>query len=428
MRSRHADRPGRSRLEPRALGTRSPASVVSGPARRLVVAAVPVHVRPSLPPASTNPSVAAGDASRNRRTSRSIGRRTTFIRTTTSSASIRALSATASPTTRSGGASTRTMSARSLRSARISATAFEATNSPALGGVAPAGSTSSTPAVDVLPFPPVIPWMRLVAELPAAGMAILTSASSSATCPTATSATPGRRLHLEETVEVRLAKIEVDERDVPAGARKSDGEVRDRRRLSLAFDGARDHDRLRARFEVRELDVRPQPAERLGMHLAGLRDHHEPIPPTDLARRLGDSREKRQSEHAFDLVVAANAAVERLPDERRPQAERESEHEAEQAVALGLRRDLVAGIRRLRDEAAAAGEGLESTELVLAVEQAPHQGRVLRLARPAHARDLGVQVGDGTPVASRGELALELGELARVGGGQPSRPCSDRGR
>ena len=50
--------------------------------------------------------------------------------------------------------------------------------------------------------------------------------------------------------------------------------------------------------------------------------------------------EEREPESAVDLVGRADAGVERLPQERQPDAEQEPERGSEQAVSHGLRLDL----------------------------------------------------------------------------------------
>src|SRR5205085_2380996 len=86
---------------------------------------------------------------------------------------------------------------------------------------------------------------------------------------------PGSVAEVEEMVEERLAQIEIHEAHPLTRAGESDREVRDRRRLPLLLDRARDHDRLDVAAEANELEVRPQHPERLGAESARLDEHRE---------------------------------------------------------------------------------------------------------------------------------------------------------
>ena len=107
------------------------------------------------------------------------------------------------------------------------------------------------------------------------------SADSSETCPSATSVTPSACRRPKKRSMYGNTKVEVDEDDAAPGPRLGDREVGRGRRLPLLLDGARDEDRAGpVALERREVEVRAQHPERLGVRARRLRDHHELVGPS----------------------------------------------------------------------------------------------------------------------------------------------------
>ena len=190
-------------------------------------------------------------------------------------------------------------------------------------------------------------------------------------------------VQLEEAGEHRAAEVEVDQRHALPGACERDREVGDRRRLAFFLEAARDHDRACAALEVGELEVRAQHAECLGLRAVRVLQHHELPLVAQPARRLGDAGEQRKAEALADLVRAADARVERVPEEgeadrraSRPARSRESPSRrglgpsaAAPNAARAIRQSRIAASRR----SAAAGPGRRSSRTAQSL--AGRQGR-----------------------------------------------------
>ena len=82
---------------------------------------------------------------------------------------------------------------------------------------------------------------------------------------------------VEEAMDERPAQVEVDQDYAVPRPCESDGEVRGRGRLSLAFERAGDHDRPCLRMEVGELDVGPQRAHSLGVGVKRVDEHRDSV-------------------------------------------------------------------------------------------------------------------------------------------------------
>src|SRR6266576_4638964 len=82
---------------------------------------------------------------------------------------------------------------------------------------------------------------------------------------------------VEVPLDRRTPQIEVDQRHAATCPRKSNGEIRDRRRLSLAARGARDQDRRSTPVDVHELEVGGEDAEGLRFRRVRARQHRQAV-------------------------------------------------------------------------------------------------------------------------------------------------------
>ena len=225
----------------------------------------------------------------------------------------------------------------------------------------------------------------------------------------------------EELVQERTAQVEVDEDDALAGARERDCEVGDRRRLALLLDGARDHDRAHVAVERDEVEIRAEHAERLRLYAGRIVEHDQMVLGAQLLARCGDPGEQRQAaELLADLLCAAYARIECLPQEGETDPEHETEHEAEDPVAARLRLDLRHLVGLLDDVRLGRGERGHLRELLLPREEVRVEGRP-PLAGPSELRHAAVDVVEGALHRRRVELApvdrvgarVRVSELAR---------------
>ena len=151
-----------------------------------------------------------------------------------------------------------------------------------------------------------------------------------------------------------------------------------------------------------------------------LRDHHELVPRAQLARRLGEPTENRQPETLPHLFGRAHARVECFTEEREPDAEHDSESEAEDAVAHGARLDLHGLIRNLHRHGFARQQRDDLVELVALRQQVSVNGRVL-LAGVGKLCELLVRALARAGIRLGVELGAELRERVGVRLGQPLR-------
>src|SRR5262249_27610008 len=102
---------------------------------------------------------------------------------------------------------------------------------------------------------------------------------------------PWLEAQLEEPMNERTPQVEVNEGDGLTRTRHRHSQIGRRCRLTLALDGARDHDRLDVAPELCELDVRAKHAEGLRSGTGAILHHHEPIVLAQAAAWLGQTRQ-----------------------------------------------------------------------------------------------------------------------------------------
>src|SRR5439155_22847041 len=117
---------------------------------------------------------------------------------------------------------------------------------------------------------------------------------------------------VEQSVEKRPPKVEINENDTPTGTRERDSKIGDRRRLPLLLDGRGDHDRLGRGRGIDELETRPQLPEGFGFDACGVLEHHEVGFLLQLARGLWSTPEQRKLKRPFELVLSSNMSIERF--------------------------------------------------------------------------------------------------------------------
>src|SRR5215211_3002799 len=98
------------------------------------------------------------------------------------------------------------------------------------------------------------------------------------------------------------SKIEVDERDAPAGPGERQCEVCDSRRLPLLLHTARHHDGARSTSEVGELEVRPQDSEGFSVGAVRIVEHHQASLFAQLTRWLRNPTEQRETKLEHDRL------------------------------------------------------------------------------------------------------------------------------
>ena len=184
----------------------------------------------------------------------------------------------------------------------------------------------------------------------------------------------------EQSRNAWAAKIEVEERHVLSGQRHRHGEVGGRCRLPLFFEGARDQDHLRGLADRCELEVHAQTTERRSARARRFGDHHEATILLELPGGRWDAAEQRQAEHRRNLVGRTQTSVERVAQEREPDAEDQPEAKSEHAVLRRAGANLdCAG--RLADEYSV--RGLERQERLQLVDlRAQLRSLSARLTRP----------------------------------------------
>ena len=215
----------------------------------------------------------------------------------------------------------------------------------------------------------------------------------------------------EEAVEVGDTQVEIDERHAPARACLRDGQVRRGRRLSLALDRARDEYRARAFvLEHREIEVRAQHPECLGVGAGWLRQHDEAVVLRERLRRGRDARQERQAEPIADLRGRAHPRVECFDPEGEPEPEDEAQHQAYQSVLAWGRRDLSRTVRLADHVRPGRLQRLERCELLVLVAKADGELRVVQAAR----REPVELLADLHAGASHG-VRVELPPIAREG-------------
>ena len=121
---------------------------------------------------------------------------------------------------------------------------------------------------------------------------------------------------LEEPVQIRLAEVQVDERDAPARASEGDGEAGNRRRFPLLLQSRGDHDDPSLAIEIQKLEIGAQLLHCFGRRAPGLDQDRQLPGAAKPPRRRGQPGEQRQTEDVLDLALRSDALVERLSQER----------------------------------------------------------------------------------------------------------------
>ena len=138
-------------------------------------------------------------------------------------------------------------------------------------------------------------------------------------------------------VDAGVAQVEVDEDHVAAGPGQGHRQVRGRRGLAFALARARDHDRAYVVLELADVQAGLEDPERLGARPCRLGEGGQRLAVGGTAVRLGDVAEQRHSQAGAQLVGRAHAGVERLAQERQPDAQREPDEDTQGDVAARFR-------------------------------------------------------------------------------------------
>ncbi len=94
-----------------------------------------------------------------------------------------------------------------------------------------------------------------------------------------------------------------------------------------------------------EIEAVSQHPERLRVRALRLGEHRELVLPPERPGRLREAAEKPQIEVPPDLVRRATALVERIPEEREPDARDQSQEKGEDPVSHNVRADLTGTCR-----------------------------------------------------------------------------------
>ena len=162
---------------------------------------------------------------------------------------------------------------------------------------------------------------------------------------------PRLLVEAEEPVEMRLDKVRVDDDDPASGACERDGEIGDGRRLPLAVDGARNHDRPGVVVSVGEVEAPAEGTELFRLAPGRVGEHDETVPFSQAGGRRGQASEQAQAESLADGVDGLDSRVERIREKHDDERENETEAECDQAVSNGAGADLrrvVGGLDHLR--------------------------------------------------------------------------------
>ena len=156
-----------------------------------------------------------------------------------------------------------------------------------------------------------------------------------------------------------------------AAARERDREVRDRRRLALLLDRARDHDRPHRAVEHAELDVRAQHAERLGLEARRLLEHRRACP---CARRCFGGSGTRPSSGRLSRSPISCALRTRVSSvsrrKARPRPSTIPRKSPRTAFRVGRGATCVGRLRRLDDRRVRRLQRLHRLQLLLALDEA----------------------------------------------------------
>src|SRR4051812_44361707 len=114
---------------------------------------------------------------------------------------------------------------------------------------------------------------------------------------------------MKELIQLRATQVEVHESNSPSGTRKRRGQVRGSGRLSVSFQGARDHDDPRGVIRLTEFEIYSQYAHRFRVGALWSSKHRELIRFTQATRRLGQPAEERQPQLMGDLFSRSNPRI-----------------------------------------------------------------------------------------------------------------------
>ena len=106
-------------------------------------------------------------------------------------------------------------------------------------------------------------------------------------------------------------------------------------------------------------------------------DHHQLVVAAKLLRRRLDPSEKRRPEPVADFRRGAQARIEGVAGEGKPDAQHETEHHAENGGALSARLDLRSAVRGTKERGVRGLQRLHGAQLLLVLDQPREQSRAL---------------------------------------------------